>query len=129
MVECGGLAAPLGLYSHVSRAKSGTTVYIAGQVGVDAQGQLAGDDVAAQMRQTFENLGVALKAAGGTFADVAKFTTYVTRASDLDAFMSTRKEIFAKLYPSGGYPPNTLLVINRLVKPELLIEIEAIAVV
>ncbi len=43
--------------------------------------------------------------------------------------METRKEIFAKLYPSGAYPPNTLLVISRLVKPELLIEIEAIAVV
>lgn len=130
MVECSDLAAPLGQYSHVSRVKSGTPIYIAGQVGVDAQGRLVGPgDFAAQMRQTFENLGVALKAAGGSFADVAKFTTYITRASDLDAFMETRKEIFAKLYPSGDYPPNTLLVISRLVKPELLIEIEAIAAV
>lgn len=130
MVECSDLPAPLGLYSHVSRVKSGNTIYIAGQVGVDSQGRLAGsNDLAAQMRQTFENLGIALKSAGGSFADVAKFTTYITRDTDLPMFMNTRKEIFAKLYPSGGYPPNTLLVISRLVKPELLIEIEAIAVV
>jgi len=130
MVACSGLAAPLGLYSHVSRVKSGSPVYIAGQVGVDAQGNLVGPgDFAAQMRQTFENLGVALKAAGGSFADVAKFTTYITRDADLPIFMETRKSVFAKLYPSGDYPPNTLLVISRLVKPELLIEIEAIAVV
>ncbi|HTX03508.1 MAG TPA: RidA family protein [Candidatus Acidoferrales bacterium] len=128
-MECSSLAAPLGLYSHVSRVKSGNPVYIAGQVGVDAQGRLVGPDFSAQMRQTFENLRIALKAAGGTFADVAKFTTYVTRDTDLPAFMQTREEIFANLYPTGSYPPNTLLVINRLVKPELLIEIEAIAVV
>jgi enamine deaminase RidA (YjgF/YER057c/UK114 family) len=130
MVECSGLAAPLGLYSHVSRVKSGDPIYIAGQVGVDSQGRLVGaDDFATQMRQVFDNIGAALKSAGGSFADVAKFTTFVTRDTDIAAFMETRKEIFAKLYPSGGYPPNTLLVISRLVKPEFLIEIEAIAVV
>ena len=130
MVACSDLAAPLGLYSHVSRVKSGNTIYIAGQVGVDAQGNLVGPgDFAAQMRQTFVNLDIALEAAGGSFADVAKFTTYITRDTDLPAFMETRKAIFAQIYPKGDYPPNTLLVISRLVKPELLIEIEAIAAV
>ncbi len=130
MVECSGLAAPLGLYSHVSRVKSGSPIYIAGQLAIDAQGQVVGaGDFAAQMRQVFENIGTALKSAGGSFADVAKFTTFVTRDTDITAFMETRKELYAKLYPSGGYPPNTLLVISRLVKPECLIEIEAIAAI
>ena len=53
----------------------------------------------------------------------------MTRDTDITAFMDTRKELYAKLYPSGGYPPNTLLVISRLVKPECLIEIEAIAAI
>ena len=129
MVECSDLAAPLGLYSHVSRVKSGSPIYIAGQVAVDTQGQLVGPgDFAAQMRQVFENIGAALESVDASFADVAKFTTFVTRDADIAAFMETRKELYAKLYPSGGYPPNTLLVISRLVKPEFLIEIEAIAV-
>ena len=127
MVECSGLGAPLGLYSHVSRA-SGNTIFIAGQVATDAQGKLVGkDDFPAQVRQAFENLSAALRSAGASFADVAKFTTYLTRAGDIPAFMATRKEIFARIYPNASYPPNTLLVITRLVEPEFLIEIEAIA--
>ena len=127
MVECSGLAAPLGLYSHVSRA-SGSTIFIAGQVATDAQGKVVGkDDFPAQVRQAFENLSAALRSVGASFADVAKFTTYLTRADDLPTFMATRKEIFARIYPSANYPPNTLLVISRLVQPEFLIEIEAVA--
>ena len=128
MVESTGLAAPLGLYSHVSRVAGGSTLFIAGQVATDAHGKLVGmNDFPAQVRQAFANLETALKSAGSSFADVAKFTTYLTRDTDLPAFMSTRKELFARIYPSGKYPPNTLLVISRLVEPEFLIEIEAIA--
>lgn len=129
MVKCAGLAAPLGMYSHVSRTRGGTTIFVAGQVATNPQGEVVGKgDFSAQMRQVFSNLSAALIAADATFADVVKFTTYITRADDIPAFMATRKELFAEIYPGGGYPPNTLLVINRLVQPELLIEIEAIAV-
>lgn len=128
MVQCSGLAAPLGMYSHVSRVASGSTLFIAGQVATNANGELVGKgDFPVQVRQTFANLSAALESAGATFADVAKFTTYITRADDIAAFMTTRKEIFATIYPSGNYPPNTLLVISRLVQPEFLIEIEAVA--
>ena len=104
-------------------------VFIAGQLATNPQGELVGKgDFAAQMRQVFSNLSAALISASATFAEVAKFTTYITRAEDIPAFMATRKELFATLYPGGDYPPNTLLVIDRLVGPDYLIEIEAIAV-
>ena len=129
MVKTNGLSAPLGMYSHVSRVTSETLIYIAGQVATNPQGEIVGkNDFPAQMRQVFRNLSAALISANATFADVVKFTTYITRETDLDAFMATRKELFAEIYPKGDYPPNTLLVVKRLVEPDLLIEIEAIAV-
>ena len=58
-----------------------------------------------------------------------KFTTYLVSAELISQFYEVREELFPELYPSGKYPPNTLLVIDRLVKPEFLLEIEAIAYV
>lgn len=119
------LGEPLGKYSHLSSA--GGLVFVAGQVGIHADGRLAGPDLPAQMRQVFANIGAALGASGGGFSDVMKFTTYLTDASLIAPFYETREELFADLYPDGKYPPNTLLVIDRLVRPEYLLEIEAIA--
>lgn len=127
MVKTSGLSAPLGMYSHVSRA--GNLIFVAGQVATNPQGEIVGKgDFAAQMRQVFRNLSAALISANATFADVAKFTTFLKRETDIPAFMAVRKELFAEIYPNGDYPPNTLLVIQRLVEPDLLIEIEAMAV-
>ena len=120
-----GVAAPFGLYSHASRA--GDLVFVAGQLGVREDGSLAGEDFGAQARQTFENIGAILASQGARFGDVLKYTTYVVRPDLVDAWRSAREEIFQTLYPDGGYPPNTLLVIDGLVKPEFLIEIEAVA--
>ena len=53
----------------------------------------------------------------------------MTRADDLPAFHESRRELYPRLFPDGVYPPNTLLVIDRLVLPELLLEIEAVAAV
>lgn len=119
------LGEPLGKYSHVSSA--GGLIFVAGQVGIDRDGNLAGPALPAQMRQVFANIGAALQARGGGFSDVMKFTTYLTDASLIGPFYQTREELFAELYPDGNYPPNTLLVIDRLVRPEYLLEIEAIA--
>src|ERR1041384_2695693 len=68
------LHAPTG-YSHVAEVRGGTLVYVAGQVGFDREGKLAGD-FAAQVEQVFSNLSAALKAAGGSFADVVKLNCY-----------------------------------------------------
>ena len=129
MIACPGIAPPAGLYSHVSRVHGLGLAFIAGQLALNPQGEIVGKgDFAAQMRQVFDNLFGALKAAGATFADVAKFTTFLTRDSDIPAFVETRKSLFAQIYPSGSYPPNTLVVVMSLVRPEFLIEVEATAV-
>ena len=69
-----------------------------------------------------------LTAAGCAMTDVVRFQTFLTHATDIDGFMQARRELFPRYFPGGVYPPNTLLVISRLVKPELLVEIEAMAV-
>ena len=116
------------MYSHVARMAPGELAFIAGQVAVDAKGTPVGvGDLAAQVDQVFANLGEILKDLGTDFESVVQFTTYLTKADNIPAWMSARAAVFPKLFPGGKYPPNTLLVIDRLVKPEFLLEVEAIA--
>jgi transcriptional regulator with XRE-family HTH domain len=61
------------------------------------------------------------------FDDVAKFTTYLVHAQDIERFMRVRAELFPKLFSGPLYPPNTLLIVDRLVKEDFLIEVEAVA--
>jgi enamine deaminase RidA (YjgF/YER057c/UK114 family) len=124
------LAKPLGAYSHIARARATELLFIAGQVAVNEAGELVGKgDFAAQMRQVFDNLGRALGGEGLGFASVTKFTTYLVHSQDIEGFMAVRKELFARIYPGGQYPPNTLLMVDRLVGEQFLIEVEAIAAV
>jgi enamine deaminase RidA (YjgF/YER057c/UK114 family) len=124
------LAKPLGAYSHIARARATELLFIAGQVAVNEAGELVGKgDFAAQMRQVFDNLGRALGGEGLGFANVTKFTTYLVHSQDIEGFMAMRKELFARIYPGGQYPPNTLLMVDRLVGEQFLIEVEAIAAV
>lgn len=128
MLQPEGLAAPLGQYSHVSRTRAERLVFVAGQVAIDERGEVVGEgDLEAQVRQVFSNLDRALSGAGSALSRVLKFTTYLSRTEDLDRFREIRRELFAELYPDGVYPPNTLVVITRLVSPAFLIEIEAVA--
>jgi enamine deaminase RidA (YjgF/YER057c/UK114 family) len=123
------LAAPLGLYSHVAVAGGARTVVVAGQVGVDRDGELVGDrDIAAQTRQAYENVGHALASAGAAWSDVVKLSTFLISEDLIDGFVGARKQTFAALFPDGSYPPNTLLIVRGLVRPDLLVEIEATAV-
>jgi enamine deaminase RidA (YjgF/YER057c/UK114 family) len=124
-----GLAKPLGAYSHIARARASEIVFIAGQLAVNDAGETVGKgDFAAQMRQVFENLKRALESEGLNFASITRFTTYLVHSQDIEAFMAVRKELFARIYPGGEYPPNTLLMVDRLVGEQFLIEVEAIAV-
>jgi len=124
-----GLGPPLGAYSHVAEATGTRTIYIAGQVGVDRDGSLVGEgDVAAQTRQAYENLSLALAGAGATWADVAKLTTFLVSEDLVGDFAGAREEVFDRLFPDGACPPSTLLIVRGLVRPELLVEIEAVAV-
>ena len=120
-----GVGAPLGPYSHLSRV--GDLAFVAGQVGLDADGELVGSDLAAQARQAFANIRAIVESQGGNLRSVLKFTTYLVGAENIEPFYAVRAEVFPELYPEGEYPPNTLLVIDRLVRPEFLVEIEAVA--
>ena len=117
------LSVPTG-YSHVAEVSSGRTIYIAGQVAFDKSGSVVGKgDFAAQATQVFENLKLALAAVGATFDNVVKVNTYVTDMSQIQ----TLREIRAKYYGQNA-PASTLVEIRSLANPDLMIEIEAIAV-
>jgi enamine deaminase RidA (YjgF/YER057c/UK114 family) len=121
-----GLSQPAGPYVHVTVAPpGGKLVFCAGAVAFDAEGGIVGvGDVVAQTRQTMENLKLALAAAGATFADVVKITNYVLDATDYAKVAPVREE-----YLREPYPASALIEVKGLMYPELLIEIEAIAVV
>lgn len=124
-----GLGEPLGRYSHVSIARGTEIVTVAGQVGVMSDGSLAPDgSVAAQTRQAFFNLATALGAVGLGLGDLFKTTTYLVGADHLPEFMEARATLFAELFPDENYPPNTLLVVSRLVEESFDVEIEGFAI-
>ncbi len=118
---------PLGLYSHGMLAPGGEILVVAGQVGVGREGRVD-PDVDAQTRQALENVRAVLEAGGCRWRDVVRLQTFLTSAEDIPAFMKARQEVFPGYFPDGAYPPNTLLVVSRLVRPELRVEIEAMAV-
>ena len=122
-----GFPPPLGMYSHGMVASGGALVTVAGQVGIGPQG-VAGPDVGSQTRQAFENVRAIVEAAGCTMADVVRLQTFLVSADDIPGFMKARQEAFPEYFPSGVYPPNTLLVVSGLVRPELRVEVEAMAV-
>ena len=123
-----GACPPQGLYSHVAKVHSGPLAFIAGQLAVDACGNIVGIcDFDAQFAQVFENLGAVLKGLGASFDDVVKFTTYLVQSHDIEKFMRARAALFPTLFANDSYPPNTLLVVDCLVKEEFLIEVEAVA--
>lgn len=122
------LGAPIGMYSHGMVAPGGEIVVVAGQVGLRPDGGLAGADVGSQTRQALENVGAVLEAGGCRWRDVVRLQTFLTSAEDIPGFMRARQEVFPGYFPDKAWPPNTLLVVSRLVRPELRVEIEAMAV-
>ena len=125
-----GLAKPLGQYSHITRVQASEYIFIAGQVSADKGGKLVGaDDFDAQCVQTFANIETALKSVGAGWGNVVQFTTYLVHSQDIAKFMKYRLREFPKMFGSGAYPPNTLLIIDRLVKEEFLIEVQATAAI
>jgi enamine deaminase RidA (YjgF/YER057c/UK114 family) len=119
---------PLGMYSHGMSVPAGEIVVVAGQVGARRAGELAGPDVESQTKQAFANVRSVVEAGGCSMKDVIRFQTFLTHADDIGGFMKARQEVFSTYFPDGMYPPNTLLVVSRLVRPELRVEIEAMAV-
>jgi enamine deaminase RidA (YjgF/YER057c/UK114 family) len=122
------LGKPLGQYSQITRVKASEFLFIAGQVGTDRNGQVVGaDDFDAQCAQTFANIEAALKSQGAGFANVIEFTTYLVHSQDIPKFMQFRLREFPRLFSGGAYPPNTLLIVDRLVQEAFLIEVQTVA--
>jgi enamine deaminase RidA (YjgF/YER057c/UK114 family) len=118
------MPAPRG-YSYAVK-KSGTPVFISGQVAIDGQGRLVGEnDAEAQVEQVFRNLRTVVEASGGTLDDVVNLHIYVTDAACRPAVVAARQRHFKE----GRYPASTYLVVSALALPELLVEIEAVAMV
>lgn len=109
-------------YSHAARA--GNTIYIAGQIAQDVQGQLVGrGDIEAQAHQVFTNLKNILEEVGGSLANIVKMTTLLTHFGSIETYRAVRNNYF-----SEPMPPNTLMIIESLATPDFMIEVEAIAV-
>ncbi|TGD85452.1 RidA family protein [Mycolicibacterium sp. CH28] len=119
----------VGFYSPaVICPPSASLVLVSGVLSVDRDGATVGaGDFEFQMRTVFRLLGETLAAAGSSFGELAKMTTYLVDPGHIDDFYRIREDIFAELYPQRHPPGNTLLVVARLVRPEFLIEIEGIA--
>ena len=124
------VAQPLGRYSQLARVKPQEMLYLAGQVAVDADGNMVGvGDVVAQVRQVYENIGNVLESAGATFRNVVQFTTYLSSRELIGPFMAERNRIVDKLYPDGDFPPSTLLIIDSLMDEEMLLEVTTVAAI
>src|SRR5438105_14926233 len=113
---------------NVSVATGTRIIHVSGQSAVDREGTVVGSTHLEQSHQALRNLRVAIEAAGATLADVAKFTIYIVNYSwdALEAVMTAAKEVFGEPYPLTA---NTLIGVSSLWLPELLIEVDAVAVV
>jgi enamine deaminase RidA (YjgF/YER057c/UK114 family) len=114
------LGKPLGQYSHLTRVKASEFLFIAGMLA-------PGADFDAQCSGVFAQIAEALKSAGAGWPNVVQFTTYLVHSQDIPKFMAWRLREFPQLFPSGAYPPNTLLIIDRLVQEQFLIEVQTVA--
>jgi 2-iminobutanoate/2-iminopropanoate deaminase len=112
------------LYSHVVVAAGQKMIFISGQLARDGQGQIVGPrDMRAQIRQVGDNLSHALEAAGATLKDLVKTTTFVTDIDEFFKHVDVRHDILGV-----GLPASTTVEVRRLSHPDLLVEIEAMAI-
>ena len=114
------LGTPLGQYSQITRVKASEFLFIAGMLA-------PGETFDAQCSGVFSQIEQALGSAGAGWGNVVQFTTYLVHSQDIPKFMQWRLREFPRLFPDAGYPPNTLLVIDRLVQEQFLVEVQCVA--
>jgi enamine deaminase RidA (YjgF/YER057c/UK114 family) len=116
---------PVG-YSHVARVRAGGLVFVSGQVALDENGIVIGPgDVTLQAEQVFKNLEAALVAVGSGFRHLVRLTIYVTDIRGLPEIRAVRNKYIDAAHP----PASTAVQVSRLFRPELLLEIDAVAAV
>lgn len=110
-------------FSHAVRA--GGLLFVSGQIAFDGDGDVVGPgDMEAQARQVFRNLGAVLATAGASFGDLVKLTYFVRDVSAVPAIRKVRDEFIDTANP----PASTLVEVSSLIVPDLLLEVEAVAV-
>ncbi len=112
-------------YSHAIK-KTGTPVFISGQVAMDARGNPIGEsDAGAQAKGALESLKAVVEACGGTMDDIVKLTVFTTDLAHRPAIGAAR----ATFFKAGEMPASTFLVVSSLADPRWLVEIEAVAMI
>ena len=127
VIESPKLPAPMrdGAFSAGVEAPAGRTVYVSGQVAMDAEGNVVGEgDVKAQTEKVLENVATVLEAAGGTLDDVVKVTVFITDMGFYDEIHEVRRRFFGEPYPASS-----MVEVSALIDPRLLVEVEAVAVI
>ena len=120
------LRKPVGVFSQATVVEAkGRIVFISGMTARRADGSIAGvGDITEQTRQVCENIKAAVEAAGGTLDDVCRVDVYVRNIEHFDAIHKVRREYF-----KPPLPASTMVEVTKMVSPDYLIEINAIAVV
>ena len=112
-------------YSPAVKVTGGTTIYMAGQTGYqDDRGEVYPGDFDSQVRVAFERMRKTLEAAGGQLEDIVTMTVFITDMANGTRFTQLRRQ-----FPEDRYPASALIGIKELARPEMLVEIQAIAVV
>jgi enamine deaminase RidA (YjgF/YER057c/UK114 family) len=118
------MRAPAEYYVHVTRA--GNMVFVAGQAAVGKDNQMVGvGDITAQAEEVFQQLQECLRVAGTDLSHVVKLNTFLTRPEDNRSVAAVRSKYFRE---AGLLPASTMVIVARLARPEMLIEVECIAV-
>lgn len=118
---------PQGRYSHVAMMEPGRLAFIAGQVATDADLNLiAPNDAGGQFGPVFDNIAKVLDGIGAGFSDIVELTTYLVGEDSREPWLAAREAVYKQHFGDGPYPPNTLLIISGLVRPEMKVEISAI---
>ena len=121
------LPAPMrgGAYSSGVEAPSGRTIYVSGQVALDAEGNVVGEgDVKLQTEVVLEHVKTVVEVAGGGMGDIVKVTVFITDIGLYDEIHEVRRRYFEEPFPASS-----MVEVSALIDPRLLIEIEAVAVV
>lgn len=121
---------PVGMYSHLVRVHAQELLFLAGQVAVDEQGGvLAKDDAGTQTRIIYERIGAILVDAGASYGDIVQVRTYLVGRENLPSYLAEREKLFGEIYADGVFPPNTLVFVEALFEPDMLVEVEVIAAI
>ena len=108
---------------YARAVRMGPHIHVSGTTSADKDGHVVGADLYQQTRATYDKIARVLAGGGATMADVVRVVVYVTDISDPAGFTRAHEEIFATTRPAA-----TMVEVSKLIRPEMLVEIEAYAI-